>query len=168
MRRRHRAPVLLSSAMIAALALQPVTAHATRGATAVRRTSKVGLGVAAHRVKGGTLFQHRKPNVQEHDQFMKLKIPTDGGNPGPYNGRSYDGLYLLQGRWQTGLETIPAHQAGMAQAPRHHLRQALRLHSEPGPCSASPVWSRWRVRLVAACAGFEAEIEVTDIFSGRG
>lgn len=28
---------------------------------------------------------------------VKLKIPTDGGNPGPYNGRSYDGLYLLKG-----------------------------------------------------------------------
>jgi hypothetical protein len=26
---------------------------------------------------------------------VKLKIPTDAGNPGPYNGRSYDGLYLL-------------------------------------------------------------------------
>jgi hypothetical protein len=28
---------------------------------------------------------------------VKLKIPTDGGNPGPHNGRSYDGLYLLKG-----------------------------------------------------------------------
>ena len=28
---------------------------------------------------------------------VKLKIPTDGGNPGRYNGRSYDGLYLLKG-----------------------------------------------------------------------
>ena len=28
---------------------------------------------------------------------VMLKIPTDGGNPGPYNGRSYDGLYLLKG-----------------------------------------------------------------------
>src|SRR5262249_49097362 len=27
---------------------------------------------------------------------VKLKIPTDGGNPGHYNGRSYDGLYLLK------------------------------------------------------------------------
>src|SRR5262249_170005 len=32
----------------------------------------------------------------EHYAVM-LKIPTDGGNPGPYNGRSYDGLYLLKG-----------------------------------------------------------------------
>jgi len=28
---------------------------------------------------------------------VKLKIPTNSGNPGPYNGRSYDGLYLLKG-----------------------------------------------------------------------
>jgi hypothetical protein len=31
------------------------------------------------------------------DYAVKLKIPTAGGNPGPYNGRSYDGLYLLKG-----------------------------------------------------------------------
>ncbi len=28
---------------------------------------------------------------------VKLKVPTDGGLPGLYNGRSYDGLYLLKG-----------------------------------------------------------------------
>ena len=28
---------------------------------------------------------------------VKLKIPTDGGLPGSYNGRSYDGLYALKG-----------------------------------------------------------------------
>ena len=28
---------------------------------------------------------------------VKLKVPTDGGLPGPHNGRSYDGLYLLKG-----------------------------------------------------------------------
>lgn len=31
------------------------------------------------------------------DYAIKLKIPTDGGLPGPYNGRSYDGLYALKG-----------------------------------------------------------------------
>jgi hypothetical protein len=31
------------------------------------------------------------------DYSVKLKLPTDGGLPGPYNGRSYDGLYLLKG-----------------------------------------------------------------------
>jgi hypothetical protein len=31
------------------------------------------------------------------DYAVKLKIPTAGGNPGAYNGRSYDGLYLLKG-----------------------------------------------------------------------
>ncbi len=31
------------------------------------------------------------------DYVVKLKIPTAGGNTGPYNGRSYDGLYLLKG-----------------------------------------------------------------------
>ncbi|MFL5799642.1 MAG: hypothetical protein ACJ77A_17135 [Actinomycetota bacterium] len=76
MRRRHRVPVLLSTALVGALALQPVAAHAVRGTTAVRHTSEVGLGASAHHVKGGTLFQHKKPNAQEHDQFLKLKIPT--------------------------------------------------------------------------------------------
>jgi hypothetical protein len=28
---------------------------------------------------------------------VKVKLPTDRGRPGPYNGRSYDGLYLLKG-----------------------------------------------------------------------
>ena len=28
---------------------------------------------------------------------VKLKLPTDGGLPGPHNGRSYDGLYALKG-----------------------------------------------------------------------
>jgi hypothetical protein len=41
----------------------------------------------------------------------KLKTPADGGNPGPYNGRSY-GALSAQGRGQTGLETLPAHQKG--------------------------------------------------------
>jgi hypothetical protein len=31
------------------------------------------------------------------DYAVKLKIPTDGGLPGRYNGRSYDGLYALKG-----------------------------------------------------------------------
>jgi hypothetical protein len=28
---------------------------------------------------------------------VKLKVPTDGGLPGLYSGRSYDGLYLIKG-----------------------------------------------------------------------
>ena len=31
------------------------------------------------------------------DYAVKLKVPTDGDLPGLYNGRSYDGLYLLKG-----------------------------------------------------------------------
>ena len=31
------------------------------------------------------------------DYAVKLKLPTDGGLPGPCNGRSYDGLYALKG-----------------------------------------------------------------------
>jgi hypothetical protein len=31
------------------------------------------------------------------DYVVRVKIPTDGGKLGPYNGRSYDGLYLLKG-----------------------------------------------------------------------
>src|SRR5262249_53894579 len=37
----------------------------------------------------------------------KLKIPTDGGNPGPYNGRSYDGLYLLKGGGKQVWKVFP-------------------------------------------------------------
>jgi hypothetical protein len=32
-----------------------------------------------------------------YDYAVKVKVPTDRGLPGPYNGRSYDGLYLLKG-----------------------------------------------------------------------
>jgi hypothetical protein len=68
------------------------------------------------------------------DYAVKLKVPTDGVDlPGPYNGRSYDGLYLIKGVWSEGLEAIPAHQEGLAQASRHHLRQALRRHPEHRP-----------------------------------
>ena len=38
---------------------------------------------------------------------VKLKIPTDGGNPGPYNGRSYDGLYLLKGGGKRAWKLFP-------------------------------------------------------------
>jgi len=38
---------------------------------------------------------------------VKLKIPTDGGNPGPYNGRSYDGLYLLEGGGKQAWNLFP-------------------------------------------------------------
>jgi hypothetical protein len=38
---------------------------------------------------------------------VKLKIPTDGGNPGLYNGRSYDGLYLLKGGGKPAWKLFP-------------------------------------------------------------
>jgi hypothetical protein len=38
---------------------------------------------------------------------VKLKVPTDGGNPGPYNGRSYDGLYLLKGGGKAAWKLFP-------------------------------------------------------------
>jgi hypothetical protein len=38
---------------------------------------------------------------------VKLKVPTDGGNPGPYNGRSYDGLYLLKGGGKQAWKLFP-------------------------------------------------------------
>jgi hypothetical protein len=38
---------------------------------------------------------------------VKLKIPTDGGNPGPHNGRSYDGLYLLKGGGKAAWKLFP-------------------------------------------------------------
>jgi hypothetical protein len=41
------------------------------------------------------------------DYAVKLKIPTNGGNPGPYNGRSYDGLYLLKGGGKQAWKLFP-------------------------------------------------------------
>jgi hypothetical protein len=41
------------------------------------------------------------------DYAVKLKIPTAGGNPGPYNGRSYDGLYLLKGGGKQAWRLFP-------------------------------------------------------------
>jgi hypothetical protein len=38
---------------------------------------------------------------------VKLKIPTECGNPGPYNGRSYDGLYLLKGGGKQAWKLFP-------------------------------------------------------------
>ena len=38
---------------------------------------------------------------------VKLKIPTDGGNPGPYNGRSYDGIYLLKSGGKQAWKLFP-------------------------------------------------------------
>src|SRR4029078_11062789 len=38
---------------------------------------------------------------------VKLKIPTDGGNPGPSNGLFYDGLYLLKGGGKQAWNLFP-------------------------------------------------------------
>lgn len=42
----------------------------------------------------------------EHFAFS-LKVPTEGGNIGPYNGRSYDGLYLLKGGGRSAWRLFP-------------------------------------------------------------
>ena len=69
---------------------------------------------------------------------VKLKVPTDGGLPGLYNGRFYDGLYLIKGGGKRVLEAIPTLKQGLAQAARPHLRQALRRHPEHRPnCQGS-------------------------------
>jgi hypothetical protein len=41
------------------------------------------------------------------DYAVKLKIPTASGNPGPYNGRSYDGLYPLKGGGKLAWKLFP-------------------------------------------------------------
>lgn len=41
------------------------------------------------------------------DWAVTLKIPTDGGNLGPYNGRAYDGLYLLKGGGKSAWRLFP-------------------------------------------------------------
>jgi hypothetical protein len=38
---------------------------------------------------------------------VKLKLPKDSGNPGPYNGRSYNGLYLLKGGGKQAWKLFP-------------------------------------------------------------
>ena len=57
-------------------------------------------------VEGGVVLQEAQAELyrivrrcagRPEDYAVTLKIPTDGGNPGPYNGRFYDGLYLLKG-----------------------------------------------------------------------
>jgi hypothetical protein len=47
------------------------------------------------------------PEGQLEHYAVKLKIPTDGGNPGLYNGRSYDGLYLLKGGGKPAWKLFP-------------------------------------------------------------
>jgi hypothetical protein len=36
-----------------------------------------------------------------------MKLPTEGGLPGLYNGRSYDGLYLLKGGGPKAWKLFP-------------------------------------------------------------
>ncbi len=46
----------------------------------------------------GALYRIVSHYAERPDEYaVKLKVPTDGGLPGPYNGRSYDGLYALKG-----------------------------------------------------------------------
>src|SRR5262249_19756304 len=92
----------------------------------------------------------------EHYAVM-LKIPTDGGNPGPYNGRSYDGLYLLKGGSKQVWKLFPRI--------TKDWRKPQGVHSEPWTYSPSPSWLHWGVRSVAASTRFKAEIEVRLIIS---
>ena len=64
---------------------------------------------------------------------VKLKVPTDGGLPGFYNGRSYDGLYLLKGGGKPVWKLFPRIKKDWRKPQRHHLRQALRRHPEHRP-----------------------------------
>jgi hypothetical protein len=61
---------------------------------------------------------------------VKLKIPTDGGNPGPYNGRSYDGLYLLKGGGKQAWKLFPRIKPEWRKPQGVIFRQTLRLHSD--------------------------------------
>ena len=139
-----------------------------KGAKLISVSGGVEGGVELQEAQAALYRIVRRCAGRPDDYAVKLKIPTDGGNPGPYNGRSYDGLYLLKGGGKQAWKLFPRIRAGMAQAARRDLRQALRLHSEPWPYSSSQGGLRWRVRFLAACTRFEAEIEVTDIFLRRG
>ena len=67
-------------------------------------------------VEGGSEFQDavaalyrivRRCAGRPDDFAVKVKIPTKGGNPGPYNGRPYDGIYLLKAGGRQAWKLFP-------------------------------------------------------------
>jgi hypothetical protein len=67
------------------------------GAKLVDRSGGVEGGVELLQVNAGLHRIVAQYAGRTDDYAVKLKVPTDKGDPGPYNGRSYDGLYLLKG-----------------------------------------------------------------------
>jgi hypothetical protein len=94
---------------------------------------------------------------------VKLKIPTDGGNPGPYNGRSYDGLYLLKGGGKQAWKLFPRIKREWRKPQGVIFGKRCGCTQNLGPAARHWCWLLWRGRSLATRTRLEAEIEVTSM-----
>ena len=78
-----------------------------KGAKLISVSGGLEGGVKLQDVQAALYRIVRRCAGRPEDYAVKLKIPTDGGNPGPYNGRSYDGLYLLKGGGKLAWKLFP-------------------------------------------------------------
>jgi hypothetical protein len=78
-----------------------------KGAKLVSVTGGVEGGVELLQLEAALSRIVKRCAGRLEDYAMKLKIPTDGGNPGPFNGRSYDGLYFLKGGGKQAWKLFP-------------------------------------------------------------
>ena len=78
-----------------------------KGAKLISVSGGVEGGVELQEAQAALYRIVRRCAGRPEDYAVKLKIPTDGGNPGPYNGRSYDGLYLLKGGGKQAWKLFP-------------------------------------------------------------
>ena len=78
-----------------------------KGAKLISVSGGVEGGVELQEAQAALYRIVRRCAGRPEDYAVKLKIPTDGGNPGPYNGRSYDGLYLLKGGGKHAWKLFP-------------------------------------------------------------
>jgi hypothetical protein len=78
-----------------------------KGAKLISVSGGVEGGVELQEAQAALYRIVRRCAGRPEDYAVKLKIPTDGGNLGPYNGRSYDGLYLLKGGGKQAWKLFP-------------------------------------------------------------
>ena len=78
-----------------------------KGAKLISVSGGVEGGVELQEAQAALYRIVRRCAGRPEDYAVKLKIPTDGGNPGPYNGRCYDGLYLLKGGGKQAWKLFP-------------------------------------------------------------
>jgi hypothetical protein len=75
MRPTPRATALLLLALVSGLLVTAASEPSALASKAVSHRSKLGMASAPHHVKGGTVFQHRKRAIREHDQEGVADIP---------------------------------------------------------------------------------------------